>query len=654
MNDFIASISELIGRFSGLAYLATGLAAMLESSPIIGLFTPGVVVMVIAGFAASEGLLSLPNLLIIAAVGGFIGEMISYYFGFRLRSSFHSKHRFLKPEYLAKAEAFIKRRGLFGIFLGRFIGPLRSTTSIVAGMSSVSLPTFSLIGIFGSFFFFAFHIILGYVAGSAWQTIEDWSSRAGIFLFGLVVFFAIVWWLKNFFVAQGKVLKQLSATAILWLYESCKFRTGSVWARGLNPKEFSGLPRVTLFLSTLLFFGITIAIGYSTQVFSGIDARFAFITSLLSNPDIAAAAFLLTTLASASFVMALSIAACFWFFLEKRLSYSIALLTSVIGTFVSASVLKFFIARQRPEPTFYFENFYAYPSLHAALAFASLMFLAYYAIRAYPRWSRNVSLVLIVSTLVLLIGLSRVYLGVHYLSDILGGFCLAVAWFQIAIIVQRFFENHDAPRRYSKNRQLIMLSGMALLLFAVYMTLTFDRGKLKSFDYQKNNARKPIIALLQSGTWPTVTENLRGGRLRQVAGIIRADEAQLKAALSKDGWTERQAASLASISDGALSLLLKKDTSRAPLRLRFWHNQANNFTFTKADPRGDHSDVLILRLWYAALADSGEIVFVAELSINRDFSWPLPSSESLVEPARQELIDYLSKQHNITIYDMDL
>jgi len=660
MNDFIASISEMIGRFSGLSYLAAGLVALFESSPVIGLFTPGVVVMVIAGFAASENLLSLASLIIIATLGSFLGEMISFYLGYRLRSSFHISHRFLKPEYLAKAEAFINRRGMFGIFLGRFIGPLRSMTSVVAGMTSVSLPAFSAIALFGSFVFFSFHILLGYVAGSAWQSVEEWSSRAGAALLGLVIFFIVVWWLKNFFVKQGRLLKQFAASIINSIYEAAAFKAGTLPARLLNPKVFSGLPRLALMCSALILLFITLAIGYSTYLFSGIDARFAFIMSLFSNAHIAAAAFLLTTLAASSFIIAASVAVSFWFFLERRFSYTIGLWTSVLGTIASVSIIKFFIARPRPEPTFYFENFYAYPSLHAALALAFFIFIAHYAIRAYPRWSRNVSLVLIASTLVLLIGLSRVYLGVHYISDVLGGFCLALAWFQVALIVQRFFEKNDAPRRFKKSYQVIIVSGIGLLLFAAYISLAFDRGKLKSFDYQKNNVSKPVITLIQSGTWPTVTENLRGGRQRQVAFIVRAEEDRLKEVLLQDGWTQRQAPSIAALADGGLSLLLNKDTSKAPLRVRFWHNQPNDLSFTKPEPRPSNnnnereSDVLILRLWHAALAGSGEIVFVAELSVNRDFSWPLPPSESLVGPARAELIKYLSAQTNITLYDMGL
>jgi undecaprenyl-diphosphatase len=637
MNDFIAWLSELISRFSGMAYLLTGLAALFESSPVIGLFTPGVIVMVIAGFAAAEGLLDLSTLIIIALLGALAGEFLSYYTGIRLRSSFHAQHRFLKPEYLAKAKDFIQRRGLAGIFLGRFIGPLRSMTSVVAGMTSVPLTSFSFIALLGSFIFFTFHILLGYLAGNAWQSVEAWSSRAGALLLGTAVFIIFLWWLKNFLVKQGKSLLELAASFINSLYEALSLKAGSLAARCLNPKKFSGLPRLALLLAALFLIIATIFIGYSPDVLAGIDQRFSLLTSLFSDRRVAAAAFLLTILGSTTFIISLSVVAGFWLMLERRRSYIIGLLISVGGSLLSISILKFFIARPRPLPTFYFENFYAFPSLHAALALACFIFLSYYAIRAYPRWSRNVSLVLISTAAVLLIGLSRIYLGVHYVSDVIGGFCLSLAWFCLGVIAQRWLETSEAPRRLIKSRQIMLLVGIGLGLFSVYMSLAFDRGQMANFDYISKQSSRPIVDLLKDGSWPLVTENLRGGRTRPIAFIARAEENKLKNILLANGWTERQTPTLSSIADRSLSFILKKDLSTAPVRLRFWHNRPNDLSFTKPNYRDDKADLLILRLWRAALAESGEIVFVAEL-----------------EAGQQDLINLLSSQENIILYELDL
>jgi undecaprenyl-diphosphatase len=111
-----------------------------------------------------------------------------------------------------------------------------------------------------------------------------------------------------------------------------------------------------------------------------------------------------------------------------RLSATL-LLVSTVGGFLLTSVLKGVFERARPElfDTGYTASFYSFPSGHATVAvgfYGTLTLILAYRLSGFARWAVVVCGVL----LVFLIGFSRLYLGVHYPTDVLAGFLAAPLW----------------------------------------------------------------------------------------------------------------------------------------------------------------------------------------------------------------------------------
>jgi membrane-associated phospholipid phosphatase len=79
------------------------------------------------------------------------------------------------------------------------------------------------------------------------------------------------------------------------------------------------------------------------------------------------------------------------------------------------------------------ETSYSFPSGHATMSLICYGMLAYYAVLTLRTWRAKTAVVFGAALLVLLTDFSRLYLGVHYFSDVVGGFASAGVWLSVLI-----------------------------------------------------------------------------------------------------------------------------------------------------------------------------------------------------------------------------
>lgn len=134
---------------------------------------------------------------------------------------------------------------------------------------------------------------------------------------------------------------------------------------------------------------------------------------------------------------------------NKDKKYALFLWLGLAGTAISVSVLKFVIHRARPADSIYLESLPAFPSWHAAGALFFYGFLAFYFWRLIKDTIYKWVALKFFLIVIVLIGFSRLYLGVHYLSDVLGGYLAGGAWLAVAIL---FCYNTPLCRDTTENR----------------------------------------------------------------------------------------------------------------------------------------------------------------------------------------------------------
>lgn len=148
----------------------------------------------------------------------------------------------------------------------------------------------------------------------------------------------------------------------------------------------------------------------------------------------------ITTFGEAVFVLILAviISATLWYWHKKWQTF--ALWVVVVGSGVCIQIAKLIFHRARPSGALIAENSASFPSGHATIAIAFYGFLAYLLLREIKKYR---ALTLAISIIIILsIGFSRLYLGVHYLSDVLAGYLVGAVWLAIGIRINKLKSNN--------------------------------------------------------------------------------------------------------------------------------------------------------------------------------------------------------------------
>jgi membrane-associated phospholipid phosphatase len=213
---------------------------------------------------------------------------------------------------------------------------------------------------------------------------------------------------------------------------------------------------ITLLLGTV---GVVIFLALSREVFDQDAATFdagAFRwTRQLFGPERQQWVQGVTFLASRNFITVVGLLLVAWLLLVRRHRwYSLLVPVVALGSITLNLVLKQFYHRPRPLLPLVSARGLSFPSGHAMIS-ASFYGLLIYLVQVHVRstilrWSLTIGLV----TLIILIGLTRVYLRVHYATDVLAGFTAGLVWLIVAIPLLKQLEV-VAKKRFGKQVQSV-------------------------------------------------------------------------------------------------------------------------------------------------------------------------------------------------------
>ena len=160
-----------------------------------------------------------------------------------------------------------------------------------------------------------------------------------------------------------------------------------------------------------------------------------------------------------------------WF--SHRRYYLLGLYVSIIGSEILTITGKYAFARERPSGAFYHEALYSFPSGHATLAIAFFGFVLYTFFQETPSFRSKLNLFFIALTLIFLIGMSRIYLGVHYVSDVWAGYLVGAMWMVIGIALSEYQRSNTSCKKLDLKQSHHLAFFIGMLAFICYLLFLY-------------------------------------------------------------------------------------------------------------------------------------------------------------------------------------
>ncbi|MBQ8615866.1 MAG: phosphatase PAP2 family protein [Clostridia bacterium] len=136
---------------------------------------------------------------------------------------------------------------------------------------------------------------------------------------------------------------------------------------------------------------------------------------------------------------------------DKRMSVFYAVCFAVVC--ISNYVIKIIVRRARPDLMIISETGYSFPSGHSMMSFAFFMLLIHFVWITLKNKPLKISLTIIFSVLIEMIGFSRIYLGVHYLTDIIAGWLITFVLVGLCLMMynSKLFRKKDGIKSEESN-----------------------------------------------------------------------------------------------------------------------------------------------------------------------------------------------------------
>ncbi len=155
-----------------------------------------------------------------------------------------------------------------------------------------------------------------------------------------------------------------------------------------------------------------------------------------ANPELDRVMLFITSLGDPAMVVTIFISTIVWLGMKRRYTDGIRFIIACAGGVILNQVMKLFFAKPRPElwTRLISETSFSFPSGHAVGSMVVYGFIAYILAREFPIYRRYIYVV--ASILIIVIGFSRLYLGVHYPTDIIAGYGVGILWLTTCLKVK--------------------------------------------------------------------------------------------------------------------------------------------------------------------------------------------------------------------------
>lgn len=614
--------------------IITFLIAFTESLPLIGAVIPGSVTMTAVGALIGSGAMPMGPTLLWAIFGAFCGDYLSYWLGAHYNERIRTIWPFSKKQHwLLKGENFFRLHGGKSVIIGRFFGPVRSAVPLIAGLMHMTKVRFILAAFPSAFMWSLVYIVPGIVVGALSLELPPATATKfiltilAIVAFGWIVLVGIHFFFKKLAIAIDSNMAHVwqyleNHRSLHWLTTLLSPDAGvhrkptrfSLFKKSaeLLQVPFCWIPhrQLTLLIATLVMTALFWLVFFNVANEGWLthwNVPFFLLLRSLRAP-LGDNIMIACTLLGEKYVLIPAAALIFlWLILRRYFWVALHWVLAILLTMAVILTFKEIYYSARPIGLLNWDTSSSFPSGHTLLATMFYGFASLLIAQGLPPGRRKLPLGM-AGFIILLIGLSRLYLGMHWLTDVLGSICIG-----LAIILFVFLLYRRRPARPVVPHSFTVITLIVTLVVWAGFGLTHFQVQQEEYAMYW-----PRITL-DTTTWWNNRDNdvplflaSRLGKPHDVLNVQWLGEAtHLQQILVKQGWKVHTAASL-NLKNTFQRLSPRTNPQHLPLLPTLYQNQAPDLWFTKLDAQNRQINLIF---WKANIRviDSNQPLWLGSL-----------------------------------------
>lgn len=435
-SSWIDATLAWISAHPVLAGAVIFLIAFCDAVIVLGAIVPALPLLFAVGVFIGLGQISGPYAVACAALGAFAGDGLSYWVGRRWGDRLRGFWPFSKyPQLLDRGETMFRRNAFKSILVARYVGAIRPFVPAIAGMMKMPMSRYIQASGIASLSWAVLFLAPGWVLGEAYDTVAAVAGRL-VMVLGLVAVVMGAVWAIVLYSYRWSASRMDSWLATLLRWSQRHPTLGRYSVSVFDPQRRESVPLAMLALMLLLlgwcWFALLMAVvahGEPLRLDLAVhDAMLALRNPLADYPMAA-----LASLGAWQVLLPATAAGMGYLVWRRRWMAAAHWLAALAFGLALCKLLGATVHVVRPPDA---SSGFGFPSVSVTMATITFGFFAVLIARELPGRTR-VWPYLLSGIIVSLIGFARIYLGAHWLSDVIGGMLFGIFWLLVLGIAYR-------------------------------------------------------------------------------------------------------------------------------------------------------------------------------------------------------------------------